>query len=373
MPKRRDYVFQRPRSPYWHYDFILQGHRVHGSVKTEQRSVAAAVVAKIRTDLILQTTLGQKPRMDLERGFLKYWSEDACRLPTANDIERGLKRLLIGLGNIGFHELNDAVVSTYVARRRADRVILRNGTLGEKLVSAGTVNRETDLLKAVCNLAQRRWGIEVGAVDWKAHRLREPAPRDRYLTPEEADRLMDSAAPHLKGPLLFALYTGARKATIEELDWSQIDMPARLVTFRQKSKIPGGKPHAVPLAEPLWLYLANLKPRDRGAVWLYRGRPLKDFNDAFRSACRRAGLTGFRFHDLRHTAASWMLRQRIPLKLVAEILGHADTRTTNRYAHVDPAAKTEAVAALATHWSRTELSPGPDQARIAIVSRKTPR
>lgn len=370
MPR---HIFKRPRSPYWHYDFIVSGRRFSGSTQTEQRPVAEAIVAKIRADAVLQTALGQKPRLTLDQAFIKYWSEDACRLPTANDIERGLKNLSSLGGNLGLHEISDGVVAAYVARRRADKVILRNGERGDRLVSPGTVNRETDLLRAVLNLAQRRWGIEVASVEWKIHRLREPAPRERYLTVSEADSLLSEAAPHLKGPLLFALYTGARRANIEGLDWVQIDMQSRLVRFRQKSKLPGGKPHTVPLAEPLWLYLANLGPKPKGPVWLYRGRPLKDFNDAFRNACRRAGVEGFRFHDLRHTAATWMRKQGIALELVKEILGHADIRTTMRYAHMDASERIEAVEALATHWTRTMDKPGPDQTRVSILKRPTRR
>jgi integrase len=366
MPK----PFRRPNSPYWHYDFIVRGRRFQGSTQTEQRPIAEAIVAKIRADAVLQSALGQKPRLTVDEAFIKYWAEDACRLPTADDIERGLKKLT-AIGNIGLHEINDGVVSAYVSKRRAERIVLRNGERGDRLVSPGTVNRETDLLRAVVNLAQRRWGVEVGSVDWRAHRLREPAPRDRYLTPDEADRLLIESAPHLKGPILFALYTGARLGNIVGLDWSQIDMKGRTVRFRQKSKLPGGKPHTVPLAEPLWLCLANLGPRDKGPVWLYRGRPLKDFNDAFRSACRRARIEGFTFHGLRHTAATWMRRQRIPLELVKEILGHADIRTTMRYAHQDTGERIEAVEALVAHWSRTPDKPGPDQTRVAIAKRRT--
>lgn len=371
MPRQR-HTFRRPRSPYWHYDFIVHGDRFHGSTRTEDREIAEAIVAKIRADAVLQKALGQKPRLDLEGAFTRYWVEDARALPSANDIWRGLINLG-KIGNVALHDINDAVVSAFVSKRRGAKVILRNGKPGDKLVSAATVNREVDLLKAVLNVAARRWGVEIGTVDWRAHRLREAAPRDRYLTPEEADRLMAEAAAHLRGPLLFSLFTGARRATVEGLDWSQVDMRGRVVTFRQKSKIPGGKPHAVPLVEPLWLYLANLGPKEKGPVWLYQGQQLRDWSDAFRNACRRAKIEGFRWHDLRHTAASWMLRQKVPLSVIADVLGHADTRTTRRYAHVDSSSKAEAVAALSTHWSHTIEAPGPDQKRISIATRKTPR
>lgn len=365
--------FRRPRSPYWHYDFIVHGRRLYGSTQTEQRPIAEALVAKIRSDALLQIALGQKPRLTVDEAFIRYWNEDACRLPTANDIERGLKKLRAMLGNIGLHDINDAVVSVFVAKRRADRVILRNGKPGKKLVSPATVNRETDLLKAVMHRAEDRWGVEIGRVNWKAQRLIEAAPSERYLSVEEADRLLAEAAPHLVGPLLFALYTGARRGNIESLDWAQIDMQGRTVRFQQKSKKPGGKPHTVPLAEPLWLYLANLKPKSRGPVWLFQGRKLVDWSDAFRNACRRAEIKGATFHGLRHTAATWMRRQRIPLELVKEILGHANIRTTMRYAHIDNEEKNDAVAAIATHWSRTFDVPTPDLTRVAIGLRKPRR
>lgn len=368
MPRQR-HTFRRPRSPYWHYDFIVYGHRYIGSTQTERREIAEAIVAKIRADAVLEKALGQKPRLDIERAFARYWVEEACKLPSAGDIDRGLKNLG-KIGNIGLHDINDAVVSAFVSKRRGDKVVLRNGKPGGRIVSPGTVNRELDLLKAILNRA-RRWGVEIGAVDWPAHRLREPAPRERFLSTEEAERLLSEAAPHLKGPILFALLTGARRGNVERLDWSQIDMRARVVTFRQKSKLPGGKPHAVSLAEPLWLYLANLGPKEKGPVWLYQGHQLKDWSDAFRNACRRAGIKGFRWHDLRHTAASWMMRGGVHMRVMADVLGHSSIRTTERYANLDQTSRADAVAVIATHLSRTVDVPGPDLRRVAVAKKRT--
>lgn len=357
MARKQRFIRRREGSPYWWYDFTVKGVRFRGSCETDSPEVAEIIAGKKRADALIDAVTGKKPSLSLDAAFARYWLDHAHALPSASEIKRAAQKLIAYIGGATrLDALDNAKVSSYVSRRRGDRKILRNGEPADQLVSATTVNLEVDVLRAVCRRAADQWGLAVGAVNWKAHRLRTPAGRDRYATPEEADRLMAHAADHLKGPLLFALCTGARRSNLVNLDWSQVDLRARTVTFRQKSKTPGGRSHTVPLAAPLWLFLANLDPQESGPVWLYKGQALRDWSDAYAGACKRAKVVGLRWHDLRHTAASWMLKQRIPLKVVGEILGHADIRTTARYAHVDQAAKVQGTDAIAAHWRHTETA-----------------
>ncbi len=217
----------------------------------------------------------------------------------------------------------------------------------DRLVSNSTVNKEASLLRAVMNRARNEWKCAVGDVDWKKRRLHEREGSTRWLTTEQASAVMGVAAPHLRGPLLASLCTGLRAANIMRLDWSQIDMVSRTITVRVKSRNPGGKVLKLAVAQPLFILLANLGPRDEGRVFLYRGRPIRtDMRRAFLTALRRAKVPGkFTWHDLRHTAASWMVQRGVPLIVVKEILGHSDISLTQRYAHV---AENQAAAAIAT-------------------------
>jgi integrase len=217
------------------------------------------------------------------------------------------------------------------------------------------------VLRALLNVARHKWKVATADVDWRAHKLSEPEPVERFLTAAEADALLAASAPHMRAIIACALYTGLRRGNVVGLDWSQVDLVARLITVHGKSRKPGGKKIVVPIAAPLLVLFGNLTPRDHGPVFAYQApmrrngvvpapRTIADVKTAFRAACRRAGLTGLRFHDLRHTAASWMVQEGVPLDVVQRILGHTDIKLTQRYAHRSPDAQRQAVEAIGRHW-----------------------
>jgi integrase len=134
------------------------------------------------------------------------------------------------------------------------------------------------------------------------------------------------------------------------LDWADVDLRQRLITVRVKSRKPGGKVLTVPIATALLAELALLGAADSGPVFVYRGRPVAKMRRAFSNALRAAGIADFHWHDLRHTAASWMVQNGVPLAVVRDILGHSDIKLTSRYAHVAPSQKRDAVEAIGDHW-----------------------
>lgn len=332
---------RHPKSPYWHYDFTLGSRRFRGSTETEAREIAQAVEAKYRSDILLGTLRDRKPTMSLDIAFGRYLVEHANRLPSADDIAWHGAAILAALGKTtALHEIADSNLAHAVARWR--------GKLADS-----SVNRRLTVLRAVLRMAADRWGAEVRMPNWKAHWLREPAPRDRYLSPSEADRLIEAAAPHLRAPIAFSLLTGVRLSNCVRLDWSEIDMRTREITMRVKSKTPGGKPHTLPMSEAVFVLLANLGPQDRGAVFRYQGRAIKSFRTSWGTALRDAAIRDFRFHDLRHTAASWMVQAGVPLDVVQKVLGHENIQTTQRYAHREGDAKRKALDAIQSTWRHT--------------------
>lgn len=331
---------RRKGSPYWHYDFAVQGRRFRGSTETSSRDDAAIIEAQLRRDALLGKILDRKPRITLDQAFGRYWLEHAYRLPGAKTIEYQLANLKALPTSAWLDDLGDNDVAKYVARRRAK-------------VSDSTVNRELTILRAVVRMAGARWGVEVSAINWKAHWLHEPDPReDGYVTAEQALRLIDCAAPYLRDPIRFSLLTGVRLANCLKLNWSQVRMHDRLIVFRVKSRRPGGKRHVVEMSEAVFVLLANLGPQDHGPVFLRRGRPIKSWRTAWEGARQRAGLEHVRWHDLRHSFASWLVQDGVPIPVVRQLLGHQDIKTTLRYAHWAPEAKREAVELAASRLSR---------------------
>lgn len=348
-------VRRHPKSPFWHYDFTVKGRRFRGSTESEKRSVAEAIEAKFRSDILLGNLTNKKPEMTMDAAFGRYLIEHASRLATVDDIEWHGEAILKELGKAtALHDMKDGAVASAVARWRGK-------------LSDSSVNRRLTVLRAVMRMARDRWGVEVSMPNWKVHWLREPAPRDRYLSEEDASRLMKEAAPHLRPAIAFSLLTGVRLSNCIKLDWRQVDMPSREIRFRVKSRTPGGKPHTLPMSEAVFVLLANLSTKDAGPVFSYKGRPIKSFRRSWGTALKNAGITDFRWHDLRHTAASWMVQAGVPLDVVQGILAHENIQTTQRYAHRQADAKKRALDAIPSHWRHT------DEERQPQVSKKKRR
>ena len=304
-------------------------HATHWSLRTMAKAagIAPSSVGAIwkahglKPHLVATFKLSNDPRLAAGDG------EHARYLNSRWTIEVHCAHLcrLIG-GTRSLAAIDDAAVAAYVTRRRAH-------------VAPGTVNRELQTLAAIFARARDIWQADFGVMPhWRRHRLPTPEPRDRFIAPAEAHRLIACAADHLKGPIAFALMTGARRANVLGLDWSQIDMTRREITFAIKSQRPGGKRLVLPMSDELFLFLANRGPSDAGPVFTYAPpggtpRPIKKFRRSFATACRRAGLANLTFHDLRHTFATWKLDADVPLDVVQHLLGHAKLATTQRYAH----------------------------------------
>jgi integrase len=205
-------------------------------------------------------------------------------------------------------------------------------------VSAFTVANELTVLRHMLRLA-RRWGYLEHVPEIELPK--KPEGRQRYLEPDEITRLL-SACRRSKNPRLLpivtlALNTGMRKGEILDLAWERVDLAtSRITLYRTKS----GKPRGVPLNRAVYDGLVALEPdstRGEGPVFKRRnGAAWGQIRTAFTGALKKAGISGFRFHDLRHTAASHLVMRGASLKDVQEILGHSDLKMTQRYAHLSP-------------------------------------
>lgn len=341
-------LYKPDNSPCWYYDFTVRGNRFRRSTETDDKELAEIIEADAHRRELLGTVIEIKPTMTLDAAFGRYWLDHASKLKTWETLQYQIKQLRTGFGKeLGLERLNDERVSDYVSRRRGMTAYRRKA-----LISEASVNRELDLLRAVARMAEERWGVEVGKVNWKAQRLREAGNRHRYLLPEEARRVIDCAAAHVKEPIRFSLLTGLRLSNVVGLDWSQVDLAGRVIDFRLKSILRDGKPFVLPINDAALVLLANLGPKERGPVFTRRGRPIKDCRHAWVKALERAKITDFRWHDLRHTAGSWMVQNGVPLDVVKDLFGHANIRTTMRYAHRAPTAKIAGLDAAADMLNR---------------------
>ena len=224
-------------------------------------------------------------------------------------------------------------------------------------VSTGTLARELGVLRAAIRHCQRSLGWDVRTVT-EGLVPAEPRGRVRWITREEADRLVESVGPrvpYLRDFILLGMHTGLRKGELLSLTWDRVDEIHRCVHFApadHKSRTYA----AVPLNDTAWSVIQRRRKTRKGPFVLHRknGQRIGNIKKGFAAACARAGILDFRPHDLRHTSASWLVQAGVPIERVREILRHADISTTMRYAHLAPHNLAESVGLLDCRTAVTE-------------------
>jgi integrase len=165
--------------------------------------------------------------------------------------------------------------------------------------------------------------------------LEKPPGRSRFLSEEEAQRLIECASNHLKPILMTALNTGRRLGEILTLAWDQVHINSVIEPYIEIAQTKNNKRRFVPLDDDMTALFQNLRDNQSRYVFLgTRGKPLKSVKKHFMTACKRAGILNFRFHDLRHTFASHYVMNGGDLLALKEILGHSDLKMVERYAHL---------------------------------------
>jgi integrase len=226
--------------------------------------------------------------------------------------------------------------------RRAD--IQRYVTERSGRVSPGSVRKELNTLKHLFALAVE-WEIVPINPTHAVKSPKVPAGRVRYLQPTELRALVGICPDWLNPIVCLAVTTGMRRGEILGLRWLDVDFAGGRIMLPQTKN---GEGRIVYLNKSAMAAFRSLdsgpetKPTDR----LFSATSPEQVSVAFQRACRKAGIADFHFHDLRHTAASWLRMAGADIHTVALILGHKDLRMAARYQHLSPAFMAEAVGRL---------------------------
>ncbi len=211
-----------------------------------------------------------------------------------------------------------------------------------------TVNRYLSVVRSILRMARDDW-------QWidsfpRIRLLSGEVARDRWLTRSEADRLLAACAPHLQAIVRFALATGCRASEITGLEWNRVDLERRTAWLNRTKN---GTPRGVPLNKDAVAVLEAEKAKHPRYCFTYKGEPIRwgICNTAWLEAVKRASLVDFRFHDLRHTWASWHRQAGTSTDELKDLGGWKSRVMVDRYAKF----ATEHLAAAA---SRIESSQG---------------
>jgi integrase len=220
----------------------------------------------------------------------------------------------------------------------ADSLLKRRAIL-EKRLAPATVNLYWFGLSSLLTQAWTEWRWLAAHPMRQVRRLREPRGRVRFLSDEERERLLDackrSTNPHLYVIVRLALATGGRHTELLRLTWQDIDLKRGIMTFHDTKN---HESRAVPITKDIVALLTQQHERYPLHVFPRRnGHAMTSFWDSWHAVRQQADLHNFRFHDLRHTFASYLAMSGANLLAIAELLGHKRLEMVKRYAHLSEA------------------------------------
>lgn len=286
--------------------------------------------------------------MTFDVAAARYWTEKG-QYSKERDLTESIQRLVDWIGpRTPIVEITDNTISQLVARRRGEP---RMGRPKLGLVSVATVNRSvTELLRRILTRARKIWRIPLpNEPQWPEHILGEKDERIRELGFDEEERFREFERPDYRAVRLFAQATGLRRREITSLTWAQVDWSNGVMRVVGK----GDKPLVLPITPEITEILWPLRGHHETHVFTFVATRtirnpktglhyIKDqrypitaqgWASVFRRMRRDAGVGDFRLHDLRHTALTRTLRSSKNIRAVQKMAGHADIKTTMRYAH----------------------------------------
>ncbi len=314
-------LYKRRGSTHYWCRFTLGGRRIQQSTGTADRKEAEEYEHRLSGRIWRETRLGERSGT-WAQAVKKWESERTARASTKHRDKEITDWFSESIPRLPLSAINTDVIDA--ARKK----------LAQTRAPA-TVNRYMAVMRAVLRAAVT-WGWIQHAPKVTIPTLADAEPR--FIRREQFAKLLEHLPPHMRPIAQVAVGTGLRTANIRELVWGRVDLErAHLWIPAMSAK--GKRAIGIPLSADVVEVLRAI-PRVEGQerVFLYEGKPLmQSFGKrTWRKACKKAGLEGLRFNDLRHTWASWMMQAGVPVYAIQGLGGWAGPKMVERYAHLSP-------------------------------------
>jgi integrase len=362
--RERDGVYQRPDRPgFWISFPDAKGKRrrrkVAGAHTLQQaRAALAAELQNVERARIYGVTPPSPETFPAVA--VRYLKHQKARLTDAGyertrNVVEGQLTAFFGQSKIGDIRRRD--VQRFVTDRRGE-------------VSPGTVARELNILKRFFTLCVE-WELIPFSPASGVKSPRVPSGRVRYLHPGELRALLASCPEWLRPVVGLAVSTGMRRGEVLGLRWLDVDRIGERILLPQTKNGEGRIVYLNTLATKVLDAQVNHELKATDPV--FGGVTGDQVSMAFKRAARAAKIEDFRFHDLRHTAASWLRMKGADIHTVAQLLGHKDLRMAARYQHLSPSFLSEAVKRLDPVFGESSI-PGQSepQGSCSIVTVASP-
>lgn len=313
-------LFKRKDSSSWWVKIIIDGRKIQRSTGTDDKIKSQEFHDRLKAQMWEQHRLGVKPERSWKDAVVRWLSETSEKA-THDEDRRKLVWLHTFLGDKMLNEITLDVIDGIKAAKL-------------KEATKATTNRYLALVRSILIRARDEW-------EWidkapKVRLFKETASRERSLTREQASKLLTELPEHQREVVLFALATGLRQSNVLRLEWSQINLEQRHAWIHgAQSK--NRRPIAIPLNETAYGVLVRQQGKHSSRVFTFRGKPLNSANKkAWIHALERAEITDFRWHDLRHTWATWQRQAGTPTHELQRLGGWRTGAMVERYAHLAP-------------------------------------
>ena len=313
-------LYKRKDSTQWWLKVSIGGRTIQRSTGTDDKIKAQEYHDTLKAQLWQQDRLGVKPLHSWREAVVRWLNETSDKATHLED-KRKLAWMHQYLGELMLNDINQDVIDK-----------IRSVKLQE--VSKATTNRYLALIRSILIRSRDEW-------EWidkvpKIRLFKESNSRERSLTFDQVKCLMGELPVHQRETVMFALATGLRQRNVLELEWSQVNLELRHAWIHAgQSK--NRRPIAVPLNDTAIQVLQRQLGKHEIRVFTYSGKPLKAANTkAWSNALKRAGITDFRWHDLRQTWATWQRQAGTPTHELQRLGGWKTGAMVERYAHLAP-------------------------------------
>ena len=311
-------IYKR-KNGVWYVDITTQsGQRIRQTTGTKNEQEAQRLYHKLKYELWSARHFDEKPDKLWEEAALRWIDEMQAKKSIANDLCR-LRQLPELRGHYLRHLSREFIMAVVAAKQCSD----------------STKNRYLALIRAILNKAAKEW-------QWlddvpKITLYREAKRRIRWLNRSEAERLVAALPEYMADMALFSLNTGLRQRNVLELKWEQINL-SRKTAWIYPDEAKAGRAIGIALNQTALAVLEKQMGKHPSFVFTYpSGRPVKSISSRiWKNALAEAGITDFRWHDLRHTWASWLVQAGVPLAALQEMGGWESISMVQRYANLAP-------------------------------------
>ncbi len=308
-------------STWWIAFTTPSGERLRCSAETSDRAAAQEFHDRLKMQSWRVQKLDERPKYTWDDAGYKWLQETEHKKSRRGDIAKMAWVQQFLRGKVLSQITRDQLIAIG-ERKKAE-------------ASGATANRYLAMIRSVLRKACYEW-------EWidkvpKVKMYREAKRRVRWITPEQVHDLLGELPPHQRDLALFALATGLRQSNVVNLTWHQVDLK-RGVAWIPADKAKGNEDIHVSLSAFAVEVLQRQVGKHPERVFTYAGKPIGQVNTKhWRAALDRAGIRDFRWHDLRHTWASWLVQNGTPLYDLQEMGGWKSAEMVRRYAHLAPA------------------------------------